>query len=109
MLFRSLDPAPHAVRQDQDIRIPGLYDLHLISAQLFSVFVQALATAEIHTVHDLLPTLSEKQMRKNVEFAVRIIRDVANAAVLPVKKGMSEECRKELDKYFHREKEKETK
>ncbi len=67
------------------------------------------ATAEIHTVHDLLPTLSEKQMRKNVEFAVRIIRDVANAAVLPVKKGMSEECRKELDKYFHREKEKETK
>ena len=40
------------------------------------------------------------------EIAVRIIRDVANAAVLPVKKGMSEECRKELDKYFHRDKDK---
>ena len=29
--------------------------------------------------------------------------DVANAAVLPVKKGMPEDTRKELDKYFHRE------
>lgn len=66
-------------------------------------------TAEIHTIHDLLPTLSEKAMRKNVEFAVRIIGDVANAAVLPVKKGMSEDIRKDLDKYFHREEEKKEK
>lgn len=64
------------------------------------------STAEIHTVHDLLPTLSEKAMQRNVEFAVRIIGDVANAAVLPVKKGMSEDMRKELDKYFHREEDK---
>ncbi len=61
------------------------------------------STAEIHTIHDLLPALSEKAMDKNVEFAVRIIGDVANAAVLPVKKGMPEDTRKELDKYFHRE------
>lgn len=68
------------------------------------------STAEIHTIHDLLPTLSEKAMDRNVEFAVRIIGDVANAAVLPVKKGMPEDTRKELDKYFHREdKEKEKK
>lgn len=60
------------------------------------------STAEIHTIHDLLPTLSEKEMRKNVAFAVRMITDVANAAVLPVKKGMSEERKKDLDKYFHR-------
>lgn len=66
-------------------------------------------TAEIHTIHDLLPTLSEKAMRKNVAFAVRMIGDVANAAVLPVKKGMPEETKKELDKYFHRENEKEEK
>lgn len=39
--------------------------------------------------------------------AVRMIGDVANAAVLPVKRGMSEDMKKELDKYFHREKEKE--
>ena len=67
------------------------------------------ATAKIHTVHDLLATLSEKAMRKNVAFAIRMIEDVANAAVLPVKKGMSEEMKKELDKYFHRENEKEEK
>lgn len=61
------------------------------------------STAEIHTIHDLLPTLSEKAMGRNVEFAIRIIRDVANAAVLPVKKGMPEDTKKELDRFFHRE------
>ena len=66
----------------------------------------ALSTASIHTIHDLLPTLSEKAMGRNVEFAVRIIGDVANAAVVPVKKGMPEDTRKELDKYFHRDKDK---
>ena len=64
-------------------------------------------TAEIHTIHDLSATLSEKAMQKNVAFAIRLIGDVANAAVLPVKKGMPEETKKELDKYFHRENEKE--
>ncbi|MCI8527321.1 MAG: hypothetical protein HFF17_15730 [Oscillospiraceae bacterium] len=54
----------------------------------------------------MLPTLSEKAMRKNVEFAVGMIGAVANAAVLPVKKGMPEDTRKELDKYFHREEDK---
>lgn len=67
------------------------------------------STAELHTVHDLLPALSEKAMAKNVAFAVRIIGDVANAAVIPVKRGMPEDTRKELDKYFHREKDKEEK
>lgn len=60
-------------------------------------------TAELHTIHDLLPALSGKAMDRNVAFAVRMIGDVANAALLPVKKGMLEETRKELDKYFHRE------
>ena len=64
------------------------------------------STAEIHTIHDMLPALSEKEMCRNAEFAVRMIGDVANAAVLPVKKGMSEDMKKELDKYFHRDKEK---
>lgn len=67
------------------------------------------STAELHTIHDLLPALSEKPMQKNVEFAIRIIGDIANAAVLPVKKGMPEDRRKELDKYFHREEEKKEK
>lgn len=64
------------------------------------------STAELHTIHDLIPTLSERAMRRNVDFAIRIIGDVANAAVVPVKKGMPEDRRKELDKYFHREEEK---
>ncbi len=64
-------------------------------------------TAELHTIHDLIDTLSQKEMDRNIAFAVRIIGDVANAAVIPVKKEMSDECRKELDKYFHREKEEE--
>jgi len=67
------------------------------------------ATAEIHTIHDLMDTLSEKEMCKNVDFAIQIIGDVANAAVIPVKKEMPEDTRKELDKYFHREKEDEKK
>ena len=62
------------------------------------------STAEIHTIHDLLPTLNEKAIQKNVAFAVRIIGDGANAAVPLVKKERPEERRKELDKYFHREK-----
>ncbi len=59
--------------------------------------------AEIHTIHDLPAPLGEKAMGRNVAFAVRMIGDVANAAVLPVKRGMSEDMKKELDKYFHRE------
>ena len=66
-------------------------------------------TAELHTIHDLISALSEKAMVKNVEFAVRIIGDVANAAVMPVKKSMPEDTRKELNKYFHREEEKDKK
>lgn len=60
-------------------------------------------SAEIHTIHDLMDTLSETAMERNVAFAIRMIGDVANAAVLPVKKGMSEERKKDLDKYFHRD------
>ena len=50
-----------------------------------------------------MDTLSETAMERNVAFAIRMIGDVANAAVLPVKKGMSEERKKDLDKYFHRD------
>lgn len=63
------------------------------------------STAEIHTIHDLMDTLSEKEIKKNINFAVRIIGDFANASVIPVKRSMSEDCRKEIDKYFHREEE----
>lgn len=57
-------------------------------------------TAEIHTIHDLLPTLNEKAIQKNVAFAIKIISDFANAAVLPVKRVLSEERKKELERFF---------
>ncbi|MDE6874431.1 MAG: Zn-dependent exopeptidase M28 [Lachnospiraceae bacterium] len=63
-------------------------------------------TAEIHTIHDLIPTVSDKALRKNVDFAVRMIGDMANAAVLPIKREIPEDRKKELDKYFHRDTEK---
>ncbi len=65
-------------------------------------------TAEIHTIHDLLPTISDKALRQNVDFAIRMVEDMANAAILPIKREMPEERKKELDKYFHRDTEKKT-
>lgn len=61
------------------------------------------SSAEIHTIHDLMPPLDETAFQKNMDFAIRIIGDFANAALVPVKKGMSDARKKDLDKYFHRE------
>lgn len=59
-------------------------------------------TCEIHTIHDLIPPLNEAAFQKNVDFAIRMIDDITNAAVIPFEKKMSEERKKDLDKYFHR-------
>lgn len=64
------------------------------------------SSAEIHTRHDLMDTLSPKQLLKNAEFAVSMADRVANAAILPVEQGMNEEIKKELDQYFQREEKK---
>lgn len=60
-------------------------------------------TAEIHTIHDRIDPLNEAAFQKNVDFAIRIIEDIANASVMPFEKKMPEEHRKDLDKFFHRE------
>lgn len=91
-LVHSSDSAPFC---DKDIPALGLS--------------RGTSAAEIHTIHDLTPVLSEAAMEKNVEFAIRLVGDIANAAIIPVEKGMSEERRKELDKYFHRDREQEKK
>ena len=85
-LVHSSDSAPFS---DRDIPALGLS--------------RGTSISEIHTIHDKMPVLSDAAMEKNVEFAIRIVGDIANAAVIPVEKGMSEERRKELDQYFHRE------
>lgn len=59
-------------------------------------------SGEIHTIHDLIDILDEKAINKNVDFAVGIIDEIANAVILPVKREVSEERKKELDKYFSR-------
>lgn len=60
------------------------------------------STSEIHTIHDLIPPLNEAAFQRNVDFAIQIISDITNAVVIPFEKKMSEERKKDLDKYFHR-------
>lgn len=67
--------------------------------------VRETETAEIHTMRDVMDTLSEKQWIANGDFAVQMISRVANAAILPVEMGMDEAMKKELDDYFHRKNE----
>ena len=64
------------------------------------------STAQIHKQYDRIDVISQKQLIKNGEFAMRMIDRVANAAILPVSMGMNDEMKKELDQYFHREEKK---
>ena len=59
-------------------------------------------TAEIHTRRDLMPPLGNRQLRENVDFAVRLIDRVANSVRMPVPCGMPDEMKEKLDKYFRR-------
>ncbi|MBR5521793.1 MAG: M28 family peptidase [Oscillospiraceae bacterium] len=61
-------------------------------------------TADIHTSYDLIFPLSAEQLVKDGEWAKGFISRVANAAIMPVEKGMPEDMRKRLDKYFQRDK-----
>lgn len=55
---------------------------------------------EIHTRHDLMPTLSAKEMHKNGEFAKFVMNRVANAVKLPVERKLPEDMKKKVDAYF---------
>ncbi|MBQ8604773.1 MAG: M28 family peptidase [Oscillospiraceae bacterium] len=61
-------------------------------------------TCDIHTCFDLMFPLSAEQLVKDGEWAIGFISRAANAVVLPVEKGMPEDMRKQLDKYFQRDK-----
>lgn len=61
-------------------------------------------SSEIHTRNDLIFPLSPKEMYKNGEFAIFFITRVANSVIMPIKKGMPDEMKKQLDKYFQRDK-----
>jgi len=55
---------------------------------------------EIHTRHDLMPTLSAKEMYKNAKFASFVINRVANSVKLPVERKLPEDMKKKVDAYF---------
>ncbi len=61
-------------------------------------------TAEIHTRHDLIDSISPKQLKKDGDFAVAFIERAANSARLPVDVGMPDNMKEKLDKYFQRQK-----
>jgi len=61
-------------------------------------------TADIHTRYDVMFPLSAEQLVKDGEWAIGFIARAANAVRLPVEKGMTDDMKKQLDKYFQRDK-----
>lgn len=61
-------------------------------------------TADIHTRYDLMFPLSAAQLKKDGDWAVGFISRAANAVRLPVDPGMPDDMKKQLDKYFARDK-----
>lgn len=60
--------------------------------------------AEIHTRHDVITTLSAKEMQNIGDFSAQMISRVVNASMVPVQKGMPDKIKEDLDKYFLRNK-----
>ncbi len=61
-------------------------------------------SSEIHTRNDLLYPISSEKLYENGEFAVFAISRFINSAVLPVKREIPESMKKEVDKYFWKDK-----
>ncbi|MGM9521853.1 MAG: M28 family metallopeptidase [Oscillospiraceae bacterium] len=62
------------------------------------------STAELHTRNDLMFPLCAEQLKNTADFAVKYISRIVNSVILPVKTGMPDNMKKELDKYFQRDK-----
>ena len=65
-------------------------------------------TSEIHTRNDLAVVLSAFRMHEICEFSAGFITKVGNSIMMPVDTGMDDKMREELDKYFLRDKKKES-
>ena len=61
-------------------------------------------TADIHVHTDLMFPLCAKSMGDMFVFASGIVGRVANSVFLPVKTGMPDSMKEQLDKYFQRDK-----
>ncbi len=62
------------------------------------------AAAEIHTRHDLGEALCAKEFNSIERFSGDFIERVANSAVIPVGRGMPDNMRQALDKFFQKSK-----
>lgn len=61
-------------------------------------------TCDIHVRNDVIFPLSAEQLEKDGAFAVAMISRVVNSRILPVPVGMPDDMKKELEKYFLRDK-----
>lgn len=61
-------------------------------------------SADYHVHSDVLFPLGAEQLYRDAEFAVRYIERVANSVVLPLDKTIPDDLKKELEKYFDRDK-----
>lgn len=61
-------------------------------------------SADYHVHSDVLFPLGAEQLYRDAEFAVRYIERVANSVVLPLEKTIPDDLKKELEKYFDRDK-----
>ena len=61
-------------------------------------------SADYHVHSDVLFPLGAEQLYRDAAFAVRYIERVANSVVLPLDKTIPDDLKKELEKYFDRDK-----
>ncbi len=66
--------------------------------------IRRTATADIHTRHDLIDSLSPLQLKKDGDFAIAFIERVIGSARMPVEKNIPADMKEKLDKYFLRDK-----
>ncbi len=65
--------------------------------------IRSTPTAEIHTRHDLIDTLSAKQLKRDGDFAVAFIERIIGAVQLPTERVMPKDMVEKIDKYFRRD------
>ncbi|MDD2213538.1 MAG: hypothetical protein PHR21_03225 [Oscillospiraceae bacterium] len=53
-------------------------------------------------MHDLIETLDETALAKNIQFAIQLVKDLAEAAVMPFPCRVPQDKKTELDRYFGR-------
>lgn len=61
-------------------------------------------TCEIHTRNDIIFPLSAQQLQKDGDFAIAFVSRVVNSRIIPIPRGMNDDMKDKLNKYFQRDK-----